>query len=309
MKQERYVLVTPARNEEAYIKGAIEAVASQTVLPLRWVIVSDGSVDRTDEIVLSYARRYSFIKLLRVEQSARRVQRDFGAKVRAFRAGYEQLNDICYQFVGNLDADITLGPQYFEENLKRFQANPRLGLAGGLVHEPSERGFAPQRSRKNSVCGSVQLFRKECYEAFGGYIPMQMGGVDAAAEIMARQHGWLVETFPDIPVYAQRKVITGGASSLHTRYRQGMSNYLLGYHPLFQLASCVSRMDRKPYVIGSLATLLGYGSLLLRRRERSLSRETIRFLRAEQMHALVSSLTLGALSSHSTPVGCKSASV
>jgi cellulose synthase/poly-beta-1,6-N-acetylglucosamine synthase-like glycosyltransferase len=290
VKDAEYVLVTPARNEEAYIERTIEAVVSQTILPKKWVIVSDGSVDHTDAIVALHSHRHSFIRLLRFGKPAIPGRKDFGAKVRAFRAGYEQLNGTRYQFVGNLDADITFSPSYFGQLLERFERNPRLGLAGGIVLEPGKNGFIPQQTSLNSVCGAVQLFRRECYEAFGGYVPMRMGGVDAAAEIMARMHGWLVQTLPDVPAYAQRRVLTGGGTILHTRYRQGISNYLLGYHPLFQLASCLRRIGQKPYLMGSISALLGYGSSWLRGEQPVLPGEVVRFLRSEQMGRLANCL-------------------
>lgn len=119
---------------------------------------------------------------------------------------------------------------------------------------------------------------------------MRMGGVDAAAEIMARMHGWLVQTLIDVPAYAQRRVLTGGATILHTRYRQGISNYLLGYHPLFQLASCLHRIGEKPYLIGSMFALFGYGFSWLRGQQRALPSEVVRFLRSEQMDRLANNL-------------------
>lgn len=290
VNEKQYVIVTPARNEEAHLEKTIESVVTQTILPQKWVIVSDGSVDRTDEIAVEYARRHPFIEFLRVGEPNRIGKKDFGAKVRAFRAGYERLNATPYHYVGNLDADITFAPGYFAEILRRFEENPRLGVAGGIVWEPTQTGFAPQRTSLNSVCGSVQLFRRVCYENFGGYIPMEMGGVDAAAEIQARMHGWQVQTFPDVPVYATRRVLTGGATVLHTRYRQGVSNYLLGYHPLFQMAASLQRIAQYPFVVGSVATLMGYGVSWVRGRRRSLPSEAIRFLRSEQMSRLGMSL-------------------
>jgi poly-beta-1,6-N-acetyl-D-glucosamine synthase len=286
VKENEYVIVTPARNEEAYLAKTIEAVVSQTVLPQKWVIVVNGSVDRTDEIAAEHARRHSFIQFLKLDETAKSGERDFGSKVRAFRAGYEQLNCTQHQFVGNLDADVTFAPSYFAEILERFKGDPQLGLAGGIVCEPDKRGFQYQRISLNSVCGAVQLFRRECYEEIGGYVPIRTGGVDAAAEIFARMHGWKVRTIPDVPVYAQRRVLTGGATILHTMYRQGASHYMLGYHPLFQLASCLRRIAQSPFLLGSICALLGYGSPWLRRQERILPSEAIRFLRLEQMSRL-----------------------
>jgi biofilm PGA synthesis N-glycosyltransferase PgaC len=286
MKDTSYVLVTPARNEEEFIGRTIEAVLSQTILPRKWIIVSDGSTDRTDEIVTQYAQKHSFIHLILARESRRTVEKDFGSKVRAFRAGYDQLEGTSYTFVGNLDADITFDGNYHERLLERFYANSKLGLAGGIVLEPHKNRFVPQRISLNSVCGSVQFFRRECYESFGGYIPIRTGGVDAAAEIMARMHGWEVRTFPDITVFAQRAVSTGGSTILHTRFRQGMSNYLLGYHPIFQVASSLWRMAERPYGIAAISMMMGYSWAWVRRYERAMPVNVIRFLRSEQIARL-----------------------
>jgi biofilm PGA synthesis N-glycosyltransferase PgaC len=284
--ERRYVIVTPARNEEVYIGRTIEAVLSQTELPQKWVIVSDGSTDSTDEIVSGYAKHHSVIKLLRAGVAGVAGKKDFGSKVLAFRAGYEEIRTIPHEFVGNLDADITFPPSYFRELLSRFESDPLLGVGGGIVMEPSGSGYVPQVTSLNSVCGSVQLFRRACYDAFGGYIPIRVGGVDAAAEIMARMRGWKVQTFPEIPVRAERRVLTGGATVLHTRYRQGISNYLLGYHPLFQSASSISRVGTSPILFGSLCTMAGYCWACLNQWEKVLTSDAIRFLRTEQIERL-----------------------
>jgi glycosyltransferase involved in cell wall biosynthesis len=276
-----YALVTPARNEEVYIQRTIEAVVSQTVLPQKWVIVSDGSIDRTDEIVRTYAKKYALIQLLRAGEKG---QRNFGSKVRAFQAGYDELAATSYEFVGNLDADVTFDPDYYERILQKFWANPKLGVGGGIISELVGNIFVNQNTSTNySVAGAVQLFRRDCYEAFGGYVPISRGGIDAAAETMARMHGWKVQTFPEIQVRHHRRMSTGGATILHTRFRRGISNYILGYHPLFQIASSLSRLAEKPFLIGSTCTLFGYGWSCLRKHKRAMPDEVVRFLRAEQM--------------------------
>jgi len=283
--REEYVLITPARNEEVCLEQTIATVLAQSILPRQWIIVSDGSVDRTDEIAAQYARSHRFIRLLRAPAHQ---QRDFGAKARAFQAGYDQIVDTDYGFVGNLDADVSFGPDYYEQILERFQGNPNLGVAGGVICERVKDRFVPQRISLNSVAGAVQLFRRRCFEDVGGYIPMKGGGIDAAAEIIARMHGWTVQTFLDIPVYHPRRVSTGKASILSTRFHQGVTNYLLGYHPLFQLVSSLYRVADRPYVIGSALVLLGYGWSCLRRYQRPVPDEVVHFLRSEQRARLAS---------------------
>ena len=122
-----YVLITPARNEADLIENTIKSVIAQSRPPARWIIVSDGSTDGTDEIVARYAAQHPWIELLRLPE---RKDRQFAAKARAFNQGYEQLKDLSYDIVGNLDADITFDPGYFEFLLAQFANNPQLGVAG-----------------------------------------------------------------------------------------------------------------------------------------------------------------------------------
>ncbi|MFX0199832.1 MAG: glycosyltransferase, partial [Candidatus Hodarchaeota archaeon] len=178
MQKNSYVLITPARNEQDYIQKTIESVVSQTILPEKWVIVSDGSTDHTDEIVSHYAAKHDFIQFIRVSEH---IQRNFWSKVHAFNAGYEQIKNTEYKFLGNLDADVSFNSNYYENVLLRFQTNPKLGIAGGIILELLNGQYVNQKLSLNSVAGAIQLFRRECYQDIGGYIPLTYGGVDSAA--------------------------------------------------------------------------------------------------------------------------------
>lgn len=292
MAHVNYALVTPARNEEAHIQRTIEAVVSQTILPRKWVIVSDGSIDGTDDIVNSYATKCAFIQLLRVGAGKRR---DFASKVRAFEAGYDQLGDVPYEFIGNLDADVTFAPTYYEQILQKFSTNPQLGVAGGIISELIGDTLVTQHvSTGYSVSGAVQLFRRDCYQAIGGYVAIKGGGIDTAAEIMARMKSWEVQTFPEVQVRHHRRMDTGGATVLHTKFRRGISNYILGYHPLFQMAASLSRLFEEPFLIGSACTLFGYGWSCLRNYKRVMPEDAVRFLRAEQLARIFAHKVAGA---------------
>jgi biofilm PGA synthesis N-glycosyltransferase PgaC len=281
-----YVLVTPARNEDAVIGDTIRSVVAQTVLPRKWIIVSDGSTDRTDEIVLEIAREYKFIMLLRRSEGG--AARGFDSKVRAFREGCEQLHNLNYDFIGNLDADVTFAPNYFESVFQQFRANPRLGVAGGIVHELVGDNFIPQRISLNSVAGAVQTFRRECYERIGGYVPLRYGGIDSAAEIMARMHGWKVQTFPQFEVRHHRRVASGSGGLLKREWRHGLRHYSLGYHPLFELLRNAYKLPERPYVVGAGLMTLGYLWAFATGRARELPEETVRYLQAEQRERLIS---------------------
>jgi poly-beta-1,6-N-acetyl-D-glucosamine synthase len=282
-----YVLITPCRNEADYIEGTLQAVIAQTVRPKKWVIVSDGSVDRTDEIVGGYAEKHDFILLLR--RSGDR-QRNFGSKVESIKLAYEHLRELQFDFIGNLDADITFDCSYYANILSKFEQNERLGIAGGRRLDIYEGRLMPIRSAQNSVAGAVQLFRRPCYEAIGGYRRLSCGGIDAVAETMARMHGWQVESFLDLPYYHHRVTGTAGGGVIKARFKMGVQHRLIGYHPIFHLASCMFHLSSYPFVIGSLASIAGYLWAFLKRYEIAVPDDFVLFLRGEQRARLKSLL-------------------
>ena len=284
MKQQSYVLITPAKNEETFIERVIESVVTQTVLPEKWVIVSDRSTDGTDEIVRKYAARYAFIKLVRVHEEC---HKGFEAKVNAFKTGYAEAGTVPYRFIGNLDADVSFEPTYYDQIIGQLDGNPRLGIAGGIIQELIDNKYVCQDISLNSVAGAVQLFRRECYEEIGGYFPMEYGGIDAAAEIVARASGWEVQTFPEYKVLHHRRVTTGKRSIVGTRFYQGVTNYLLGYSPVFHITRAVYRMRQDPVVIGGAAAITGYLYAWILQKERRSPPGAIRFLRKEQRRRLM----------------------
>src|ERR1700674_2023700 len=127
MKLPTYVLITPARNEAAFIELTIKSVVGQTFRPAKWAIVSDGSTDGTDDIVNKYAAEHAWIELVRMPE---RKERNFAGKAYAFNAGYAKLKELDYDVIGNLDADITFDEEYFEFLIQKFAENPQLGVAG-----------------------------------------------------------------------------------------------------------------------------------------------------------------------------------
>jgi len=254
------------------------------VLPQKWVIVSDGSTDNTDEIVRRWAAKYDFIELLRREADA---GRNFASKVYAIRAGFGRLNRTEYEFLGNLDADISFEPDYYGRVLAAFEENPKLGIAGGILFEPCRaKGVQQWTSTSWSVSGPIQMFRRQCYEDIGGFIPLRDGGEDAVVEVMARMHGWEVRSLPDITVFHHRVTGTAKGGIFSARFRQGAMEYVLGYHPLFEIAKCLFRVRERPYLLGSWFRLSGYAWAFFRGVQREVPDSVIKFLRREQIQRL-----------------------
>ena len=278
----KYALITPARNEEAFIGKTIQSVLSQTVLPLRWIIVSDGSTDRTDEIVERYARDNPWMKLIRMPEHR---DRTFAAKAHCFNAAYERLDGVPYDIIGNLDADISFEPDYFAYLLGKFAANPKLGVAGTPFVEGSVQ-YDYRVTNIEHVSGACQLFRRECFEQIGGYVPIRAGGIDWIAVTTARMKGWQTRTFTEMTCLHHRKMGTGTASGIQTPFRHGMKDYYLGGHPLWQLFRSAYQATRKPYLIGGVMLLAGFGWAALKGVEKPVSKELTAFHQMEQMQRL-----------------------
>lgn len=274
-----YVLVTAAYNEEAFIEQTLKSVVAQSVLPRRWVIVSDGSTDRTDEIVQRYAAQYSFVELLRIVE---KPARDFRSKVHALNSGIDRLKGMQYQYIGILDADVSFGDTYFADLLTKFGSNRKLGLAGGFILEKQNGHFQGRTSnRTHSVAGAIQMFRLECFEALGRFVGFKYGGEDWFAEITARMNGWQVAAFPELEVKHHRP--TGGkVGQLRYYFSQGITDFSFGCYAPFVFLKCMIRLKERPYVLGAISRLAGFIWAYCRGQERWVSEQVAAFLSNEQ---------------------------
>ena len=293
-----YVLITPARNEEMNIENTIQSVISQTVLPKRWVIVSDGSTDRTDEIVHKYLAEHSWIEFIRMPEHR---DRQFAAKVQCFNAGYEKLQELDFHIIGNLDADISFDQDYFKFLIDKFAENSRLGVAGTPFVEDGKH-YDYRFTNIEHVSGACQLFRRECFEEIGGYVPIKGGGIDWVAVTTARMKGWKTRTFTEKTCFHHRKIGTGNASPMMTWFRQGRKDCFLGNHPLWEFFRSFYQMTKKPYIIGGGFLLSGFIWAMLNRIYIPISKELIEFVRKEQMQRLKRSLHLNPLQKRVTHV-------
>jgi glycosyltransferase involved in cell wall biosynthesis len=276
-----YVLITPARNEAQFIELTLKSVVSQTVRPLRWVIVSDGSTDGTDEIVNRYAADYPWIELLRMPE---RRERHFAGKVHAFNAGYAKVRNLPYVVIGSMDADISFEQDYFSFLLGKLADDSDLGLVGTPFKDDSMYDY--RFVSIEHVSGACQLFRRECFEEIGGYMAVKGGGVDHIAVITARMKGWKTRTFTDKISLHHRKMGSAERGMLEVKFRVGVLDYALGGHPIWELFRTAYQMTKKPYVIGGLTLYAGYFSALIRGDERPISADLIAFRRREQMQRL-----------------------
>jgi glycosyltransferase involved in cell wall biosynthesis len=279
----KYVLITPAHNEAAFIEKTLESVTAQTALPERWVIVDDGSTDGTAEIVESYAKRRRWIQLVRRQQ---RRERNFAGKAHAFNAGFERVRGLPFDIVGNLDADISFEPDYFEFLLGKFSEFPQLGVAGTAMREANYDAVKDSFYNDNDVFGACQLFRRTCFEQVGGYTPIKWGGIDWIAVRTARLKGWETRSFCDKLFYHHRPMGATEANTWKARFDYGRKDYFLGNHPFWQVFRVSFQMMKRPYVVGGLLLLSGYFYSFASRMQRPVAPELLKFHRREQLERL-----------------------
>jgi poly-beta-1,6-N-acetyl-D-glucosamine synthase len=292
-----YVLITPARNEAQFIELTIKSVVMQTVLPIKWIIVSDGSTDDTDEIVNKYAADHPWIELVRMPE---RRERDFAGKVHAFNAGYAKLKGLEYECIGSLDGDVSFEADYFSFLLRKLTEDPTLGLVGTPFKETASPIYDYRFVSIEHVSGACQLFRRECFERIGGYVPVKGGCIDHIAVITARMKGWKTRTFTDKVCLHHRAMGTAQHSALIARFRNGAKDHAVGNHPLWELFRMVHQMTKRPFLIGGLMVMFGYVWAMFRRVERPVSHELVVFYRREQMRRLTRFLTGNKLPSNHT---------
>ena len=283
-----YVLITPARNEARFIALTIESIVAQTIRPARWVIVSDGSTDGTDDIVRRHAEEHAWIRLVRMPE---RAERNFAGKVHAFNAGLEAVKDVPYDVIASLDADISVAPDHFAFLLGKLAADARLGLVGA----PFKDRFAYDYRFVSieHVSGACQVFRRACFEDIGGYVPVRWGGIDHIAVMTARMKGWKTRPFTEKTCAHHRAIGTAEHGVLAAKFRVGAQDYRLGGHPAWEIFRTAYQLTRRPFVVGGLALLAGYLWAAARRVERSISVELLEFRRREQMCRLRTFLRLG----------------
>jgi len=249
-----YVIVSPAKDEESYIEFTIQSVIKQSIKPVLWVIVDDGSKDKTPEIVRHWSDVYSFIQLLRNPGNG---DRQPGARVvRAFNYGYKVAKAIPHDLVVKLDCDLSFEADYFEKILKRFQENKQLGIASGVYFERNKNGLWEEIQMPwYHAAGACKVVRRTCFEEIGGFIAA--AGWDTLDEIRAMTKGWHTGHFRDLEI-KHHKAEGSGIGIIKTSIMHGEIFYRLGGNKLFLLAKSLRRMTKKPYVTAGLALIWGY---------------------------------------------------
>jgi len=287
-----YVLITAAKNEAKYIGQTIESVIRQTIKPIQWVIVDDGSSDSTAEIVRNHKVSHPWISLL----VRRGGLRSFGSQADSLNFGWNAIkkeissNSLFFEYVGLLDADITLPAYYYERVMEQLCISNKLGLAGGWVYEPSSGGFkARANNSEHSVPGAIQFFRRFVFEKIGDFMPTKYGGLDWVASIEVERLGYQCRAFKELPVFHHKPSVHDFFSGVKHSLRQGRMDASLGCLFLYHLARDLKRLSTTPFVISAIIRLAGY---LYERvgGECVLLPDTLLFFRQKQRERLLSAL-------------------
>ena len=278
----KYVVVTPVRDEEEFLPSSIKSMVNQTILPQQWVIVNDGSKDRTREIIDEAARNNPWIRAVHRED---RGYRKWGAGIiEAFYAGFNAVSCHDWEFMSKLDGDLTYEPRYFEGAFRKFRENTKIGIGGGTLYHFKDGQKVVESGPKFHVRGGAKIFRRACWDAIGG---LWVGpGSDTVDEVKANMLGWTTMSFPDLEMLHHRPT---GASwgRWGGMVKDGKIDYVYGSHPVFLVAKCGVRLVKKPYVIGSVALFYGYVEAYLKKIPRVNDPELIRYLRRQQLARLV----------------------
>ncbi|BDI04940.1 glycosyltransferase [Sphaerotilus microaerophilus] len=255
MTGNRYILISPVRNEQDYIVRTVESVVSQTRLPHKWVIVDDGSTDQTAEIVRNFQATYPWIHL--VSLTDRGYYFPGTGVVTVFNAGLETIRNEEWDYVVKLDVDLSFEPDYFEELLKRFEADPKLGIASGITYLPAEgASWKMEAVLDDHPVGPSKMYRRTCFEAIGGLLPVP--GWDLADLLAAQMKGWQTRCWKDLMIKHYRPTGTRRQGRWARGVLQGRFEYRHGYAPLYTLVKAVYNLIGGANPVWTAGKIAGY---------------------------------------------------
>lgn len=249
-----YIVVSPVKDEQRYVEDTIRSVIGQTITPLAWIIVDDGSTDNTSRIIQKYCNNHSWIKLVRIDRDARRMPGS--AVINAFNTGYELVRQSDYNYIVKLDCDLRFGADYFEGLISRFNENKNLGIASGVYLENKGGAWSVIKMPAYHAAGASKMIRRECFQQIGGFVPFR--GWDTVDEIRSQIMGWQTSHFEELRFY-HLKTEGAGIGQLRTNIMLGEIYFITGGSRLFLLLKIIHRiLFSRPVVIAGLMMFWGY---------------------------------------------------
>lgn len=284
MSESRYIVITPARNEQENIGHTIRSMVAQTCRPAIWVIVNDGSTDNTAAIIDTAAREHAWI--VAVHRADRGFRKQGGGVVETFYDGFNRVASQPWDYLVKFDADLSFEPDYFERCFRKFDEDPKLGIGGGMISHPVKGVLVSESPGDPAfhVRGATKIYRRACWDQLGGLL--QAAGWDTIDELRANMLGWSTRSFPDVPVQHHR--FTGTADGAWKNYvKFGLANYITGYHPAFMALKCLKRVAQRPYLIGAIGLWWGFCRGYLHGVAQVNDPALIRYVRRQQLNKLI----------------------
>lgn len=283
--ERNFAIVTPVKNEEKYFGETIRSVLSQTVRPQRWVIINDGSTDRTGEMVKELEQSHSWIHGLHRKQS--RYRKPGGESL--ISIGIQELNLSLYDFFVRMDGDLSFADDYFDRLFEKFENNPKLGIAGGVCYVQRGERLVEEKHVRFHTRGPLKTYQIRCFNNIGGLEPGL--GWDTVDEVKANMRGWQTRSYPELKIIHLRPTQTASGAFKGMR-NHGESNYYVGYHPLFMLLKTVRRLTHRPYILGGVNLLIGYLNGYVRRWKQIDDQQFIRYIRQQQINKIIGRETI-----------------
>jgi glycosyltransferase involved in cell wall biosynthesis len=277
------IVVSPCRDEAATLQQTIDCMSVQTHPPEQWVIVDDGSTDRTPEILAAAAREIPWLRV--VQRSDRGFRKLGGGVIDAFYAGLEAV-DVDYDFIAKMDVDLEFSPRYLERILEYFDGDSELAAASGKVYRREGDRLIEEFMIDEMVAGQFKLYRREAFERIGGFVREVMwDGIDFHR---ARMEGYRTASLPDpeLRILHLRLMGSSEGNIVRGRLRWGRGQWFMGSALPYMVASGLFRMRERPYVIGGLFIIAGYLLAAIRREPRYSDRVFRRELRRWQYSRL-----------------------
>jgi glycosyltransferase involved in cell wall biosynthesis len=272
----RYIVVTPCKDESENLPDLIESMVAQTVRPVEWVIVDDGSTDDTPEIIEDAMKRYEWILYIRLNNAIRDRGLHLASVMKKgfdHAISYSEENNLIYNYLGNLDGDLTLPPTFYENLMAEFEKDPELGVASGGTEHIIGGQIKYAKISVNEPSGGHMLIRRECFEECEG-IPLSHA-MDSVLKAKARINGWKTRRFEG-NVATEMRDVNAAEGYWKGFAHKGEASYYLNSNPLQVMARVVMYSFEKPHYIG-IAYLVGYIGSIVRREARIDDEEVKRY--------------------------------
>lgn len=281
-----YLLISPCRNEAEYMRRTIDSVIAQSIRPSLWVIVNDGSTDATPEILSEYCSHHDWIKVV---EKPDRGHRSVGpGVVEAFYVGIETVDLTQFGYLCKLDLDLELPRKYFEELIRRMNANKRIGTCSGkayFLHRSGEK--VSEKIGNEMSLGMTKFYDVICFKQIGGFVREVMwDGLDCHK---ARQLGWIACSWDDEELNFEHLRPMGSSQNgiLTGRRRHGFGQYYMGSDPVYFFVTAILKMFHPPRFWGGLAMIQGYLGAVIKNETQHQDIELRKFIRAYQRRALL----------------------